>query len=123
MLLVAKTRSSKHCAQLKARRKQYRCLEPNHFYIFIKTYILLLLKIHINLLAFTNLLCRFIKYFKYLVHVIDTYFINAFICGYKHYITRKQCCWFTIFCMDSLHTPAQWSFVHDIIMYQRKIVE
>ncbi len=42
---------------------------------------------------------------------------------YQHYIAGKQGSAFAIFMMYRLHTPAQGSFVHDVVVNKRKIVK
>ena len=80
-------------------------------------------KIHIQLLAFANFFCRFIKDGHYFWQVQRFYFAQIFISGYKHYITCKQGGVLAVFFMYGLLPTAQRRFVHNIIMYQAKVVK
>ena len=50
-------------------------------------------------------------------------FINMVVCFYQHHIAGQQSSIFSKFGMHRFHTPAQGCLIHNVVVYQRKVVK
>src|SRR5690606_27079131 len=93
------------------------------FYIFWKRNIVAGLKIHVVLLALTYLQSCFAKKFREFLKHHGAVTFKKLIGQNQHSITRKYRGVHIPFFMDSFFPPSQGSIVHNIIVYERKIME
>src|SRR5690606_15637246 len=122
-LLIPLSRSSANGAHRPTSCEYRGCLQRDHAQIAIEINIIGFFEIHVKLLSLAKLPRRTIEECADGEDVFSGNAVEIIVCGHEHHIACKQCCVFSVLRMHGRHSPSQRSFVHDVVVNEREIME